>query len=86
MSLPRPERSWSGKQAQAISKMLPLGIADMSHRRARLSADPVSTSAPSGLKATETARLWDAATGQEILAFAGHRSDVTWGILRRQSD
>jgi WD40 repeat protein len=25
----------------------------------------------------KTARLWDAATGQEILAFTGHRSDVT---------
>jgi hypothetical protein len=33
-SLPRPERSWSGSQAQTISKMLPGGMPDMSHRRA----------------------------------------------------
>ncbi len=52
-SLPRPERSRSGSQAQAISKMLPFGIGDMSHRRAVLSDDPVSTRMPSGLKATE---------------------------------
>jgi hypothetical protein len=50
--LPSPKRSWSGSEAQATSKALPFGSADMSHRRAVRSPDPVGTRPPSELNAT----------------------------------